>query len=309
MSTETISSRYAGLDLWPTGHAVLAMSEGQLAAAAAAHARAEEIAAAADAAAARLRDGDGRLIYVGAGTSGRIAVQDGVELVPTYDWDSARLVYAVAGGMAALLSSIEGAEDDAAAGEDEIRRAAPTPRDVVIGVAASGRTPYTVAALRAAAAAGALTVGVANNAGTPLLEAAAHPIFLDTGAEIVAGSTRMKAGTAQKIALNLFSTAVMLRLGRVYNGLMVDMRVSNQKLRVRAVGMIREISGVEKMVAQHALERADGDIKLAALIALGAEADQGAAALREAGNNLRAAIDHLAAVGVRAPQRPDAKLH
>lgn len=295
MSTEAISSRYAGLDLWPTGHAVLAMAEGQLAAAAAAHARAEEIAAAADAAAARLRDGDGRLFYVGAGTSGRIAVQDGVELIPTYDWDSARLVYAVAGGMAALVSGIEGAEDDAAEGKDAIRRASPTPSDVVIGVAASGRTPYTVAAVRAAAAKGALTVGLANNAGTPLLEAVAHPIFLDTGAEIVAGSTRMKAGTAQKIALNLFSTAVMLRLGRVYNGLMVNMRVSNQKLRSRAAGIICEISGVEKAVAEHALDQADGDIKLAALLALGAEPEQGEEALHEAGDNLRTAIERIAA--------------
>jgi N-acetylmuramic acid 6-phosphate etherase len=295
MSTEAISSRYAGLDLWPTRQTVLAMAEGQLAAAAAVHARAEEIAAAADAAAARLRNGDGRLIYVGAGTSGRIAVQDGVELVPTYNWDSERLVYALAGGMTALLSSIEGAEDDEAAGLDAIRRASPTPGDVVIGVAASGRTPYTVAAVRAAAATGALTVGLANNAGTPLLAAAAHPIFLDTGAEIVAGSTRMKAGTAQKIALNLFSTAVMLRLGRVHDGLMVNMRVSNQKLRVRAVDMIGEISGVERIAAEHALDRADGDIKLAALIALGADAEQGAAALREAGDNLRTAIEHIRA--------------
>ncbi len=271
MSTETISSRYAGLDLWPTGHAVLAMSEGQLAAAAAVHARTEEIAAAADAASARLRLG------------------------PTYDWDSERLVFAVAGGMAALVSGIEGAEDDAAAGKDAILRASPTPNDVVIGVAASGRTPYTVAAVRAAATRGALTVGLANNAGTPLLEAAAHPIFLDTGAEVVAGSTRMKAGTAQKIALNLFSTAVMLRLGRVYNGVMVDMRVSNQKLRARAVDMIREISGVERTVAEQALDRAKGDIKLAALVALGAEAELGAEALRQAGDNLRTAIDSTAA--------------
>ena len=152
-----------------------------------------------------------------------------------YDWDgdAAGLCRRRRHGRA-CCPSIEGAEDDEAAGEDAIRRAAPTPGDVVIGVAASGRTPYTVAAVRAAAATGALTVGLANNAGTPLLEAAAHPIFLDTGAEIVAGSTRMKAGTAQKIALNLFSTAVMLRLGRVHNGLMVNMRVSNQKLRARA---------------------------------------------------------------------------
>lgn len=295
MPTENISPRYAGLDVWPTRDAVRAMLEGQLAAAAAVCARADAIATAAEAAADRLRAGNGRLIYAGAGTSGRIAVQDGVELGPTYGWDDERLIYLMAGGMDALLSSVEGAEDDAAAGEEAIRAAAPTPDDIVIGVAASGRTPFTVAAVRAGAAGGALTVGIANNAGTPLLEAAAHPILLDTGAEIVAGSTRMKAGTAQKIALNLFSTAVMLRLGRVHMGLMVDMRVSNRKLRDRAAVIVGEISGAGKEMVETALERAGGNIKLAALIALGADPDQGAAALRATGDNLRAAIESLAA--------------
>jgi N-acetylmuramic acid 6-phosphate etherase len=268
------------------------MLEGQLAAAAAVQSQAGAIADAADAAAERLQSGTGRLIYVGAGTSGRLAVLDGVELGPTYDWGSERLVFALAGGMDALIDSVEGAEDDGAAGEEAINAAAPTPQDVVVGVAASGRTPYTVAAVRAAAAAGALTIGIASNPDTPLLEAAAHPIYLATGAEIVAGSTRMKAGTAQKIALNLFSTAVMLRLGRVYGGLMVDMRMSNRKLRERGVVMVSEISGVEKMVAESALERT-GKIKLAALVALGAEPARAEALIQEAGGNLRLAIARL----------------
>lgn len=295
MATEKISARYADLDLWPTRDAVLAMAEGQLAAAAAVQMRAGEIAAAADAAAERLRDPSGRLIYAGAGTAGRVAVQDGVELGPTYSWGEERLVYALAGGMGALLSSAEGAEDDAAAGEEVIRRASPTSSDVVIGVAASGRTPYTVAAVRTGGASGALTISLANNGGTPLLEAAAHPILLDTGPEIVAGSTRMKAGTAQKIALNLFSTAVMLRLGRVYKGLMVDMRASNDKLRNRAAEMVCEISGVERSTAEAALARTEGDIKLAALVALGAEPEQAVAALNEANHNLRVAIETVTA--------------
>ena len=297
LSTELISSRYGDLDLWSTGDAVQAMLEGQLGAAAAVQSQVIAIAAAADAAATRLRDGIGRLIYVGAGTSGRLAVQDGVELGPTYDWGSDRLVYALAGGMDALLISVEGAEDDAAAGARAIRDADPSGADVVIGLAASGRTPYTVAAIEAAAVAGTLTIGIASNAGTPLLEAAEHPILLDTGAEIVAGSTRMKAGTAQKIALNLLSTAVMLRLGRVYQGLMVDMRVSNQKLRERAATMICEISGVEKSAADAALDRTGGNIKLAALVTLGAEPEAAASMLREAGDNLRIAISHIAAAG------------
>ena len=295
MSTELISSRYADLDLWSTEDAVQAMLEGQFAAAAAVQSEVPAIAAAADAAADRLREGSGRLIYVGAGTSGRLAVQDGVELGPTYNWGSERLVFALAGGMEALLISVEGAEDDTAAGEEAIADARPTPHDVVIGVAASGRTPYTVAAVRAAAAAGALTVGIASNADAPLLQASAHPIFLETGPEIVAGSTRMKAGTAQKIALNLLSTAVMLRLGRVYKRLMVDMRVSNRKLRGRAVSMVSEISGVDTGAAETALERT-GDIKFAALVALGAEPAQAKALLKEAGDNLRVAIKRLLSV-------------
>lgn len=290
MSTEDVSSRFADLDLWPTHQVVQAMLEGQLAAAAAVQSQAALIAKAAEDAAARLKGPNGRLIYVGAGTSGRIAAIDGVELGPTFDWGGERVATLLAGGSGALLSSIEGAEDDALAGEAEMRTLAPTASDVVVGVAASGRTPYTVAAVRTAEAAGALTVGFANNEATPLLQAVAHPIFLDTGAEVVAGSTRMKAGTAQKIALNTFSTAVMVRLGRVYAGLMVSMRLSNRKLRRRAVEMVRVVAHVETEIAEGALEQAGGDIKLAALIALGATPEQGAASLRAVGGDLRAAI-------------------
>jgi N-acetylmuramic acid 6-phosphate etherase len=299
MSTEKINPKYADLDLWPTAQAVAAMADGQAQAAAAVQAKADAIAAAAEAAAERLREGNGRLIYIGAGTSGRIAVQDGVELVPTFNWDPDRLLYLLAGGSEALLASVEGAEDDSEAAKEAIDRADLSPADVAIGVAASGRTPYTVAAIRAAAKAGALTIGIANNAGAPLLDAAARKILLDTGPEIVAGSTRMKAGTAQKIALNLFSTAVMLRLGRVYRGLMVDMRTSNRKLRDRAVRMVEEISGVDAPAAEAALERAGGDIKLASLVALGADPDRAAEALREAGGNLRIGIEKIGSVGRR----------
>lgn len=295
MSTETISARFADLDLWPTRAAVLAMLEEHLAAAAIVQSQADAIAKAAEDAAARLGDPKGRLIYVGAGTSGRIAAIDGVELGPTFDWSDERLAYLLAGGRDALLSSIEGAEDDAACGEAAMRDLAPASGDVVVGVAASGRTPYTIAAVRAAAAAGALTIGLASNAETPLLEAVAHPILLDTGAEIVAGSTRMKAGTAQKIALNTLSTAVMLRLGRVYKGLMINMRLTNRKLRGRAVEIICEVAHVDRSAAEEALERADGDIKLAALIALGGTPQQSAASLEAAGGNLRTAIEQLSA--------------
>ena len=289
MSTELISARYAGLDLWPTHDAVQAMLEGQLAAAAAIQSQAGAVAAAAEAAAARLRGG-GRLVYIGAGTSGRLAVLDGVELGPTYDWGEDRTVYLLAGGMEAMLTSVEGAEDGEAAAADDVERAALTPSDVAIGVAASGRTPYTVAAIRAARAAGALTIGIASNAGTPLLDAAEHPVLIETGPEIVAGSTRMKAGTAQKIVLNLLSTATMLRLGRIHDGLMVDMRLSNRKLRGRAAHMVSQIAGVGSEAAEVALERSGGRIKHAVLIALGLDPAQARHALDEAGGNLRDAL-------------------
>lgn len=288
MPTEDIDARFAKLELWKTDDAVQAMADDQLAAVVAVQSQAAKIAAAAEEAAERLRGSEGRILYVGAGTSGRIAVQDGVELGPTYDWD--RVAYLLAGGFDALRSSVEGAEDDAEAAKAAMHLLAVSSHDVVIGVAASGRTAYTLAAVRSAAASGALTVGIANNAETPLLETVDHPILLDTGAEIVAGSTRMKAGTAQKIALNLFSTAVMLRLGRVHKGLMINMRLSNRKLRDRAVKMVSLAAGVKDLVAAEALERAGSDIKLAVLIALGGSTEEGAALLQAAGGDLRIAV-------------------
>lgn len=293
MSTELISQRYTGLDLWPTRDAVQAMIEGQLAAAAAVQSQTHAIAAAAEAAADRLRGDTGRLVYIGAGTSGRLAVQDGVELGPTYDWPEDRTLYLLAGGLDAMLTGVEGAEDDEATAEAEIAHAGITAHDVAIGVAASGRTPYTLAALRAARAPGALAIGIASNAGTPILEAAEHPILIETGPEIVAGSTRMKAGTAQKIALNLLSTAIMLRLGRIHDGLMVDMRLSNRKLRARAAGMVSQITGADRGAAEAALERSGGRIKPASLIALGAAPDQARQLLDRAGGNLRDALSAL----------------
>jgi N-acetylmuramic acid 6-phosphate etherase len=217
-------------------------------------------------------------------------VQDGVELGPTYDWPEARTAYLLAGGGAAVMASVEGAEDNQVAGEQAMREIAPDAVDVVVAVSASGTTPFTVAAARTGARAGALTIGIASNAGAPLLTLVAHPIVLDTGAEVIAGSTRMKAGTAQKVALNLFSTAVMLRLGRVYNGLMVDMRLSNDKLRRRAVEMVGEIAKVDLPIAQATLDQANGNIKLASLIALGRTPADAAAALARANGNLRTAI-------------------
>jgi N-acetylmuramic acid 6-phosphate etherase len=293
LATESLSERYAEIDLWSASDAIAAMAEGQLEAVAAVQARVPELAAAAEAAAARLRNPAGRLVYAGAGTSGRVAIQDGVELGPTYGWGAERTVYALAGGDRALLGSVEGAEDDARAGADALRQAAVGGHDVVIGVAASGRTPYTVGALKQARDANALTIGIANNPETPLLAIAAHPILLDTGAEIVAGSTRMKAGTAQKVALNIFSTAVMMALGHVYRGRMVSMRISNRKLQARAIAMVADLAAVDENVAADALERAAQNIKLAVLLALGAASTRAISLLAAHGGNLRSALAEL----------------
>lgn len=289
MSTEFVDPRFIDLDRWPSELAVEAMLEGQLAAIASLHGQTRAIAVAADAAGPRLRRG-GRLVYAGAGTSGRIAVQDGVELYPTYNWPRERLVFLMAGGMVALTQSAERAEDDADAGRAQIAAHAIRPDDVVIGVAASGRTPFTVAVVDAARGAGALTIGIANNAGTPLLAAADHALAIVTGSEIVAGSTRMKAGTAQKAVLNILSTTMMLRCGLVYRGMMVNMRVSNEKLLQRGQAMIRDIAQVDIATARDALETAGQDIKLGVLIAAGIDRVSAQALLATSGGNLRDAI-------------------
>lgn len=297
MRTETVDPRFVDIDSWPAALAVEAMLDGQLSAVASLYSQIGAIAAAGDAASARLCRG-GRLVYVGAGTSGRIAVQDGVELSPTYDWPENRLVFALAGGMPALSESVEGAEDDREDAIAQIKGAAISVNDVVIGVAASGRTPFTVAAIQQARTAGALTIGVANNAGTPLLLEAEHSLLADTGSELIAGSTRMKAGTAQKALLNILSTVIMLRCGLIYKGLMVNMRVSNVKLEARARSIIQQITGVGADTADAAMKGADGSIKKAVLVASGLEPYQAEELLRQNGENLRAALLQHSSKGV-----------
>jgi N-acetylmuramic acid 6-phosphate etherase len=269
------------------------MYEGQLAAVSAVQPALDAIAKAVDDAVPALKRG-GRLVYVGAGTSGRIGVQDGTELTPTFDWPPERLVFLMAGGFDALVQSIEGAEDSEETGARAVAEAKVGRTDVVIGVAASGTTPYTIGALRAASAAGAVTIAVVSNPGAPLLDVARHRILAETGEEVIAGSTRMKAGTAQKIVLNLFSTAAMVRLGRVYRGLMVDMRATNAKLRRRAETMVQEIAGCTGSEAAAYVEEAGGDVKIAILLGLGIDPAAAAAVLERQEGNLRRAIDDIA---------------
>ena len=288
-ATEAGDPRTEGLDAWTSVQALEAMWKGQLAAVAAVRPALPALAAAAEAAAVLLAGG-GRLAYVGAGTSGRIGVQDGSELPPTFDWPPERLLLLVAGGRAALTEAIEGAEDRADAGVADVAAHGVGPGDVLVGLAASGGTPYTVAAVEEAARRGALTVGVANSAGSPLLRAAAHPILVETGAEAVAGSTRMGAGTAQKAVLNLFSTLVMVRLGRVYRGRMVDVVARNAKLRRRAERMLGELTGCETEAGRAALAAADGKVKLAVLILRGMTREGAERALAAHGGDLRRTI-------------------
>lgn len=288
--TEGVSPRYAELDAWPAEDIVAALTEAQIAASGALLAVRPALTDAATAAAGRLAEGHGRLVYAGAGASGRLAIQDAVELHPTYGWPADRLVLLLAGGDAALTRSVEGAEDEAEVARAAVAEHALGARDVVISIAASGRTPYAVAVAEAAREAGALVIGLANNPATPLLAAADHPILLQTGPEVIAGSTRMAAGTAQKAALNVLSTTIMVRLGRVYSNLMVDLASSNRKLDRRRREILHHVAGADPADEAAALDRADGNIKVAALILAGLTPDGARDLLNRHGGNLRAAL-------------------
>jgi N-acetylmuramic acid 6-phosphate etherase len=296
MNTERLSPRYADIDLWESGDILDAMIEGQLASVAAVRAAKPAIEQAAIAMEARLRK-RGRLVYVGAGTSGRLAVQDGAELMPTFSWPPERLLLLLAGGDEAMTRAVEGAEDDIERAAELVGHHGIGPDDVIVAVAASGTTPFTVACLRQARQRGALTVGIANNPGTPLLVEADEPILLATGPEPIAGSTRMNAGTAQRIVLNLLSTLVMIRLGRIYRGMMVEVQASNAKLAKRRERMLAHLTGEGDEQVREALERSNGSVKLAVLLLQGYQLDEAAAALESVGGRLRVALDHLAKHG------------
>lgn len=299
METERASPRYSGIDLWDPSEILDAMIEAQFAAVAATRAARPALERAARAMEARIRY-RGRLVYAGAGTSGRLAVQDGAELMPTFSWPEERLLLLMAGGNEALLRSVEGAEDEVNRAQHLVRQHVIDNKDALIAVAASGTTPFTLACLREAKRRGALTIGIANNAGTPLLEEADHPILLDTGAEPIAGSTRLKAGTAQKITLNLLSTLLMILLGRVYQGLMIDVQAVNEKLVRRSEDMLVRLSGCSRTDAHNALQRAHGSVKLAVMLLRGCEPEEGVQLLERAGGQLRAALALIGGRGTDA---------
>jgi len=290
METERASPRYSDIDVWDPSDIIEGMIEGQFVAVAAVRAARPAIESAALAMEARLRNG-GRLVYIGAGTSGRLAVQDGAELMPTFNWPQDRLLLLMAGGKEALLRAVEGAEDEVERGAKLVAQNRIGTNDAVLAVAASGTTPFTLACMREANNRGALTIGIANNRDTPLLNEADHAIWLDTGAEPIAGSTRMKDGTAQRITLNVLSSLVMILLGRVHKGLMVDVQALNDKLVRRAETMLHRLTGRDEHDIHQALRRADGSVKLAVLLLQGCDVPRANELLKRTGGQLRAALE------------------
>ena len=291
LETEKTSPDHANLDQLEALELVTVLLEDQMRAAQAVLGAREPLARAVELAFQRLERG-GRLLYVGAGTSGRLALLDAAELPPTFSWPPARAVALLAGGREAMWAAKEGAEDDAETAISDLLEQNPTPDDVLIGIAASGSTPYAVAAVGHARALGLLTVGISNNPNSPLEAAAEIGILLDTGPEVISGSTRLKAGTAQKIALNTFSSAVMVRLGKVYGNRMVDLRASNEKLRIRALNLTLSLTKASEAQATAALEKAQFRVPVAVLMLeqnLGIE--QAVLRLEAAGGRLRVALE------------------
>ena len=291
LNTETPSAQHTALDLYPTDQLVQAFIDDQLNAVNAVRAASGQLAAAVQAAAPLIARG-GRLIYVGAGTSGRLGLLDSVELYPTFSWPRERAVAVIAGGPTAMFVAVEGAEDDAAQGALDLEALRPTPQDVVMLLAASGGTPYVLGALEAARKIGALTVGFANNPNAPVTERADHGITLDTGPEVISGSTRLKAGSAQKMALNTFSSSLMVKLNKVYGNLMVDLKATNAKLVRRSIALTMRASGADEARATAALQACDHHVKTALVMLkknVGAAAAR--ALLEAAQGSVRRALD------------------
>ena len=283
--TEGHDAALADLDLRPTAEVVRALNEANAVVLDALAEAEDDLAALVDAAAARA----GRVIYVGAGSAGAMAAADAAEWGPTFSVADGAVVALVAGAQLPEGPLREGAEDDAPAGAGELRALAPGADDVVVAVSASGSTPYALGALEAAGEAGALTAAIVCAPGSPLAELADHAIVLPVGPEVIAGSTRLKAGTAQKLALNAFSTALMVRRGRTYGNLMSGMRVANAKLRERAVRICCLGAGCDEDAARAALAAAGDDLEVALVMLLAATDPADARARLQAAGSVREA--------------------
>jgi N-acetylmuramic acid 6-phosphate etherase len=293
--TEERNVRTADIDVVPTEQILRLLNAEDATVAGAVTSVLPTLAAVVDRVVERLRAG-GRVHYFGAGTSGRIGVLDAAEVVPTFGLEPGIFVAHQAGGAPAVRSAIEGVEDSEALGVADSRDV--TEADVAVGISASGRTPYVAGALRHAGSVGAVTVLVSSNPAAPLATLAQYRVLPDTGPEAIAGSTRMKAATAQKMVLNALSTAAMVRLGRTYSNLMVGMSGSNAKLCQRQLGILREVSGASEEACRGELARCGGDLRLAVLCLLsGLEPKAAADALADAGGSVREALAGLGFAG------------
>jgi len=294
LATEQADSEFSDLDRLPVPELVTLMADQARRAGEAVADAAMLIAPVVEAVVFRLGVG-GRLIYVGAGTAGRIGMLDAAEAAPTFSVPDGMIAAIMAGGQDAFGSAQENVEDDPAAGADALDRLGVSERDAVLGLTASGRTPYVLGAIRRANELGALTVGLACNQNTPIGALAQFPIEIPVGPEVIAGSTRLNAGTVQKIVLNIISTASMVRLGKTYGSLMVDVRPTNIKLRERAVRIVTSISGVPPRQARRALVASGWRPKVASIVAasrLGP--DEASILLDQHGGRLRDALDAAA---------------
>jgi N-acetylmuramic acid 6-phosphate etherase len=288
LATERRDPRYGDIDQLPVHEIAQLMNAADATVAGAVARQLPSISAAIEAVVERLSD-TGRLIYIGAGTSGRLAVLDAAECPPTFGTHPDLVQGIIAGGPDALVRSLEGTEDDAAAGAAALAAASVGPRDVVIGVSASGRTPFVVGAIEEARRRGALTAAISCTTGGPLTGPVDHPIEVVVGPEIIAGSTRLKAGTATKLVLNMISTITMIKLGRTYGNRMVELSAVNTKLADRAVRIITDVTGVDDATARDALAAADRQVKVAiVMIERAIGADRARALLAANGDRLAA---------------------
>ncbi|MEU1281718.1 N-acetylmuramic acid 6-phosphate etherase [Streptomyces sp. NPDC005805] len=297
LATEAFRPELADIDRLPTAEIARIMNGEDAGVPAAVADRLPVIAAAIDATAERMARG-GRLVYAGAGTAGRLGILDASECPPTFNTDPSVVVGLIAGGPAAMVTAVEGAEDSKELAASDLDGLKLTADDTVVGVSASGRTPYAIGAVEHARELGALTIGLSCNAGSALGTAAEHAIEVVTGPELLTGSTRLKAGTAQKLVLNMISTITMIRLGKTYGNLMVDVRASNDKLRARSRRIVALATGAPDAEIEAALEATDGEVKNAILVLLaGVDAGVAAGLLAGTGGHLRAALPPGASAG------------
>jgi N-acetylmuramic acid 6-phosphate etherase len=291
LATEQRNPNSATIDTLPTIDLLRVINDEDRTVAEAVAASLPEIARAVDAIVTALQAG-GRLVSIGAGTSGRLGVLDASECPPTFNTDPSRIVGLIAGGDHALRHAVEHVEDQPEAGAAALDSIGLTSRDIVVGIAASGRTPFVLGAVAHARSLGATTVCIANSPDSALAAAVDFPITVVTGPEVVTGSTRMKAGTAQKLVLNMLSTAAMIRLGKTYGNLMVDVRPTNAKLRDRAIRIVAEATGIERDAAERSLAEAGGEVKTAIVATLaGVTPDEARQRLDSANGVVRVALE------------------